>query len=53
MITDYDLAAGLEGAIVKDEERDQVAWKEYLENVLKKRGSRWAGLYKECREFHS
>ena len=53
VITDYDLAAGLEGAIVKDEERDQVAWKEYLENVLKKRGSRWAGLYKECREFHS
>lgn len=51
-ITDYDLAAGLEGAIVKDDDKDGIAWKEYLENVLKKRGSRWSGLYKECREFH-
>ena len=52
VITDYDLAAGLEGAIVKDDEKDGIAWKEYLENVLKKRGSRWSGLYKECKEFH-
>lgn len=51
-ITDGDLAAGLQGAIVKDEEKDIIAWKEYLENVLKKRGTKWAGLYKECREFN-
>lgn len=51
-ITDYDLAAGLLGAIVKDEDKDMVAWKEYLENIMKKRGSRWLGLYKECRELN-
>lgn len=51
-ITDYDLAAGLQGAVVKDDDKDNLAWKEYLENVLKKRGTKWAGLYKECREFN-
>ena len=48
-ISDEDLAAGLLGAVIKDEEKDNVAWKEYLENVMKKRGSRWSGLYKACR----
>lgn len=51
-ITDYDLAAGLQGAVVKDDDKDNLAWKEYLENVLKKRGSKWTGLYRECREFN-
>lgn len=51
-ITDYDLAAGLQGAVVKDDEKDSLAWKEYLENILKKRGSRWAGLYQECKELN-
>ena len=51
-ITDEDLAAGLLGAVVKDEEKDGVAWKEYLENVMKKRGSRWLGLYQACRELN-
>lgn len=51
-ITDYDLAAALQGAVVKDEEKDGLAWKEYLENVMKKRGSRWLGLYKECKELN-
>jgi len=51
-ITDYDLAAGLQGAVVKDDDKDNLAWKEYLENVLKKRGLRWSGLYKECMEFN-
>ena len=51
-ITDYDLAAGLQGAVVKEEEKDAIAWKEYLENVMKKRGSRWAGLYRACRELN-
>ena len=48
-VTDYDLAAGLQGAVVKEEEK---AWKEYLENVMKKRGSRWLGLYEACRELN-
>ena len=45
-ITNEDLAAALQGAVIKDEDKDQVAWKEYLENVMKKRGSEWLGLYK-------
>ncbi len=51
-ITDYDLAAGLQGAVVKEEEKDSLAWKEYLENVMKKRGSRWVGLYHACKELN-
>nr|WP_300770068.1 AAA family ATPase [uncultured Acetatifactor sp.] len=51
-VTDYDLAAGLQGAVVKEEEKDVLAWKEYLENVMKKRGSRWLGLYEACRELN-
>ena len=51
LIADEDLAAGLQGAIIKEEEKDAVAWKEYLENVMKKRGSGWLGLYKACRDL--
>ncbi len=50
-ITNEDLAAALQGAVIKDEDKDQVAWKEYLENVRKKRGSEWLGLYKACKEL--
>ncbi len=50
-IADKDLAAGLQGAVIKDDEKDIVAWKEYLENVMKKRGSAWLGLYKACRDL--
>ena len=50
-ISDDDLAAGLQGAVVKDEDKDKTAWKEYLENVMKKRGSDWLGLYRACREL--
>ena len=50
-ITDEDLAAALQGAVVKDEEQDKVCWKEYLENVMKKRGSAWLSLYRACREL--
>ena len=42
---------GFAGAVIKDEEKDKLAWKEYLQNVMKKRGSRWLGLYKECQEL--
>jgi MoxR-like ATPase len=50
-ISDDDLAAGLQGAIVKDDEKDAIAWKEYLENIMKKRGSDWRSLYNACREL--
>ncbi len=50
-VTDEDLAAGLQGAVVKDDGKDGVAWKEYLENIMKKRGGKWAGLYRACREL--
>lgn len=50
-ITDYDLAAGLQGTIVKDEGKDSASWEEYLENIMKKRGAKWLGLYKECKEL--
>jgi len=51
-ITDGDLAAGLQGAIVKDEEKDKIAWTEYLENVMKKRGAQWRSLYNACKELN-
>lgn len=51
-ISDGDLAAGLQGAVVKDEDKDKLAWKEYLENIMKKRGGRWAGLYRACKELN-
>lgn len=47
-----DLAAALQGAIVKDEEKDSVVWKEYLENIMKKRGEEWRSLYRACREMN-
>ena len=50
-ITNEDLAAALQGAVIKDEDKDQVAWKEYLENVMKKRGSERLGLYKACKDL--
>lgn len=48
-----DIAAGLQGAVVKDEEKDRIAWQEYLANVLKKRGSDWRPLYQACSEHNS
>ncbi len=47
-----DLAAALQGAVVKDEEKDNICWKEYLENVMKKRGSAWLPLYHACKELN-
>lgn len=52
-ITDGDLAAGLQGAVVKDEDKDGLAWNEYLEHIMKKRGGLWAGLYRECKELNA
>jgi len=51
-ITDKDLAAGLQGAIVKDEDKDKISWTEYLENVMKKRGTAWRGLYNASKELN-
>jgi MoxR-like ATPase len=48
-----DLAAGLQGAVVKDEEKDRVVWQEYLANVLKKRGAEWRPLYNACTEHNA
>ncbi|MCJ8014253.1 AAA family ATPase [Paenibacillus sp. KQZ6P-2] len=51
-MTDEDLAAGLQGAIVKDDDKDRLVWKEYLDNVMKKRGASWRGLYTACKEMN-
>jgi hypothetical protein len=48
-----DIAAGLQGAIVKDEEKDHVVWEEYLKNVMKKRGADWRPLFNACSEHHA
>lgn len=52
-ITASDLAAALQGAVIKDEEKDSICWIEYLENVMKKRGSEWLPLYRACRELNN
>ena len=44
-VTARDIAAGLQGSIVKDEEKDRAVWEEYLTNVMKKRGADWRALY--------
>lgn len=51
-ISDEDLAAALQGAVVKDEDKDSLCWNEYLENVMKERGSSWLPLYRACRELN-
>jgi len=50
-VTDRDLAAGLLGAVVKEDAKDEAVFVEYLENVMKKRGADWADLYKACKEL--
>lgn len=50
-VTDRDLAAGLLGAVVKEDAKDETAFVEYLENVMKKRGGDWTDLYKACKEL--
>ncbi len=52
-VTAHDLAAGLQGSVVKDEEKDKGVWHEYLSNVLKKRGAEWRPLYAACSEHNS
>ena len=50
-VQDEDIAAGLQGAIVKNEEKDGLVWKEYLNNVMKRKGEEWRQLYKSCSEL--
>jgi len=50
-VGDADIGAGLLGAVVKDEDKDGPVFKEYLENVMKKRGGEWRGLYNACKEL--
>ena len=45
-----DLAAGLQGAVIKDPTQDSVIWLEYLETVVKDREG-WKDLYRACREL--
>lgn len=47
-----DIAAGLQGAIVKEDSKDKKIWEEYLENIMKKRGSSWLPIYKECSKLN-
>jgi len=49
-VSDVDLASGLQGAVIKDDEKDLVVWKDYLANVMKKRGASWRGLFTACQE---
>lgn len=48
-LTDEDLAAGLQGAIVKDDDKDKLVWKEYLDNVMKKKERTGADSIKPAR----
>ncbi|MEL7226155.1 MAG: ATPase, partial [Cyanobacteria bacterium J06576_12] len=45
-----DLAASMQGAVVKDPVQDAVVWKEYLETVVKEREG-WKDIYRACREL--
>ena len=52
-VTAHDIAAGLQGSIVKDEEKDRIVWQEYLANVMKKRGAEWRPLFTSCSEHNT
>jgi MoxR-like ATPase len=52
-VTAHDLAAGLQGSVVKDEDKDRATWQEYLSNVLKKRGAEWRPLFTACSEHNA
>jgi MoxR-like ATPase len=49
-LTAADLAAGLVGAIIQDPVRDSVAFKEYLETVVRERDG-WRDLYRAARDL--
>jgi hypothetical protein len=43
-----DVASGIVGAVVKDPVHDAVAWREYVEGVVRERPE-WADFYDACR----
>ena len=45
-----DVAAGILGAVVKDPVHDDVAWREYLEGVVRDRPG-WEEFYEACRDL--
>jgi MoxR-like ATPase len=45
-----DLAGGIVGAVVRDPLHDDVAWREYLEGVVRDRDG-WGDFYDACREL--
>lgn len=45
-----DIAASIEGAIIKDPIQDQIVWNEYLETVVKERQD-WRDLYRACKDL--
>jgi MoxR-like ATPase len=49
-IRSADIASGLHGAVIKDPTEDGVAWREYLETVVKERDG-WKDLYRASREL--
>ena len=49
-LTAADVAAGIVGAVVKDPVHDAVAWREYLEAVVRDRPG-WGEFYDACRAF--
>ena len=49
-LTSSDVAAGIVGAVVKDPVHDSVAWREYLEAVVRERTD-WTDFYDACREL--
>jgi MoxR-like ATPase len=49
-LTSSDVAAGIVGAVVKDPVHDSVAWREYLEAVVRERVD-WTDFYEACREL--
>jgi hypothetical protein len=49
-LSSADVAAGIVGAVVKDPVHDTVAWREYLEAVVRDRAG-WVDFYDACREL--
>jgi len=50
LLSAADVAAGIVGAVVKDPVHDVVAWREYLEAVVRDRAD-WVEFYEACREL--
>jgi MoxR-like ATPase len=46
-----DIAGGIVGAVVRDPLHDEVAWREYLETVVRDRDG-WGDFYDACRDLH-